>query len=342
MLRVGATDVFEREYTQKFRALAGQFGEFVMYERDRGARDIGLHLTRKLRSGGEQMSSALCWFQLKGITAASLTEESFRQNATVKIPLKVQHLQFWYLQPMPTYLVVYIQSVDTFLVLNIQQHIDARWGRSIMTLAAKETTVEVPRDSTLDEQAFYLILRESDVREWSKAIGQESRALRMCHRDFELIWHIGTALKREVKHRATIIDWQSKLRGEIHFEESPLIGEEDWRPLRNHWQSMLRATGAQGAYPYLEFYALDDDEDSWIWDDDEDSYVPDLTLANGDVIHGKDYAGEYFEYIVGVKLNRMGKRLMRSVENLLKIGLIEINEQMGEFISIAPWEGRSV
>ena len=46
-MRVGKSDAFEREYTQKFRLLAAEHGEFVHYERDRAARDIGLHLTRK-------------------------------------------------------------------------------------------------------------------------------------------------------------------------------------------------------------------------------------------------------------------------------------------------------
>ena len=51
MIIVGKTDAFERKYMGKFRHFAGQFGEFVNYENDRGARDIGLHLTHRLQSG---------------------------------------------------------------------------------------------------------------------------------------------------------------------------------------------------------------------------------------------------------------------------------------------------
>ena len=42
-MRVAANDDFEHVYMQKFRALAAPWGEFVAYERDRAARDIGLH-----------------------------------------------------------------------------------------------------------------------------------------------------------------------------------------------------------------------------------------------------------------------------------------------------------
>ena len=37
MARGGPEDVFERRYTAKFCALVAEFGEFVTYERDRGA-----------------------------------------------------------------------------------------------------------------------------------------------------------------------------------------------------------------------------------------------------------------------------------------------------------------
>ena len=108
--------------------------------------------------------------------------------------------------------------------------------------------------------------------------------------------------------------------------------------LRNHWQFGLSAPDVEGMYPYLELVAFEED-DRW---DDNDPSVPDLLLTNGDVVKGTDCSGEYFEYIVGARLNALGKQLFKSVKTLAKIGLIEINEGMGEFISIAPWDQRSV
>jgi hypothetical protein len=245
MLKIGATDAFEREYTQKFRDFAGQFDEFVAYERDRGARDIGLHLTHRLKSGAERMSSALCWFQLKGITKKKLSEDQLRKLGTISISLKVRHLQYWYLQPMPTYLALFIESTGTFWVLNLQQYVEKNWGRNILTLRQGETTVEVPRGSVLDAHAFQSILAKSDVREWTQALGDDSESIRLCRRDYDLIWHIGTASKRKVIHQLRIIDWQSKTRGEIHIEESPKDAQ-DWHVLRNHWQLGLSANDVEG------------------------------------------------------------------------------------------------
>jgi len=44
MVVVGQNDAFERRYMEKFRSFASKFGEFVKYEHDRGAQDIGIHL----------------------------------------------------------------------------------------------------------------------------------------------------------------------------------------------------------------------------------------------------------------------------------------------------------
>ncbi|SRR6266567_1013404 len=128
MLKIGATDVFEREYTQRFRLFAGQFGEFIAYERDRGAKDIGLHLTRRLRSGEERVSAGLCWFQLKGITKKKFSPEQFDVESVIKLSLKVSHLRYWYLQPMPTYLALFVECADVFLVLNLQKYVEDTWG----------------------------------------------------------------------------------------------------------------------------------------------------------------------------------------------------------------------
>jgi hypothetical protein len=67
MVVVGKTDQFEHLYMQKFRGFAARFGHFVAYERDIATRDIGLHLTEPLKSGGAKLTTCLCWFQMKGI-----------------------------------------------------------------------------------------------------------------------------------------------------------------------------------------------------------------------------------------------------------------------------------
>lgn len=228
MLKVGRTDVFERKYMQAFRQFAGGFGEFVSYERDRGARDIGLHLTRKMGSGGEQLTSALCWFQMKGLMAATLPKEAFKQPGHVSISLSVEHLKFWFMQPGPTYLVVYVESVDLFLVLNIQDYVAQKWGKSIFTVKQKTMSVEVPTSSVLDKQAFELILRKSDIQEWMKAIETSEESARLCRRDYDLIWHVGTAKERGKEHRIEFWDWQSKTRGQFKIQERASDETGDW------------------------------------------------------------------------------------------------------------------
>lgn len=338
MLKVGQTDVFERKYMQAFRKFASEFGEFVSYERDRGARDIGLHLTRKTELGDERLTSALCWFQMKGIMAGTLPKEDLEKSEHISIPLNVEHLRFWYLQPVPTYLVVYVESGDRFLVLNIQEYVVQKWGNEILTVDQQSITVPVSTKSLLDKQAFDLILRKSDMQEWTKALTATTESVQLCNRDYDLIWHFGTAKERAKEHRIEFWDWQSKTRGQFEIQERSLGDSGDWETLREHLQYMMNVSDLEGAYPYLELFALDS-EDGW---DEEENDGPPIKLENGDVVVGADAAGEYYLYIFGARLNALGEQLLNSVKLLEKLGLVTITEGKQEFVSVAPWHHRDI
>lgn len=343
MIVVGKTDQFERKYMERFRSFASDFGEFVNYEHDRGARDIGIHLTHKLKSGKERLSTAMCWFQMKGIMSSTLSNSEYMKLDKVPIQLKVEHLRYWYLQPMPTYLAIYIECEDIFLVTNVTEYVARSWGKDILKLGQATATVSVSKESLLDEQAFRLILQSSDFEEWKKALGTEDQDARLCHRDYDLIWHFGTAKERNVEHRLVFWDWQSKTRGQLYIEERAIEPNSDWVVLREHWQYMMNIFHLADAYPYLEFFANQDREEELSWDYDEDEYgVPSLTLPNGDMVSGEDAAGEYFYYEMGIRLNEVGEQMFEWVKDAEAIGLIEVTPGKSEMISVAPWHGRDV
>ena len=108
--------------------------------------------------------------------------------------------------------------------------------------------------------------------------------------------------------------------------------------LREHLQYMMSIDDLADAYPYLEFYALEDDD---FWDDDE-LEAPPLPLPNGDVVHGTDAAGEYFRYEFSIRLNEVGCEMLEWIHFLSDVGLVEIRENAQESLSVAPWHGRSV
>ena len=238
---------------------------------------------------------------------------------------------------MPTYLVVYVESVDKFLVLNVQKWVDDHYGRDILSVNQGTITVQLPCNSTLDKQALYLILRDNDLQSWEKALAIDKASIRLVHRDYDLIWHIGTAEQRRVTHGMKFIDWQSKTRGEMHITESSEDNAGSDRVIRNHWQFMLTVDDVGGVYPYLELFSFDDDEEGY-WDCEAGDYVP-LKLPNGDVVYGTNIMGEVIDYELGVRLNELGGRLFENVTFLMEAGLIEIDEDLSEFISIAPWQG---
>jgi hypothetical protein len=355
MVVVGKTDQFEHLYTQKFRNFVAEFGHFVEYERDIATRDIGLHLTEPLPSGGAKLSTCLCWFQLKGIMASTLPKSEAIEAERFNYRLKVEHLKFWYLQPMPTYLGLYIESLNRFFILNLQKFVEETWGRDIFSLNQDTTEVEVLAGSVLDASALRIILRESTIEAWSRALSADENDIRLCQRDYKMIWKIGTAANRKVEQRFEIYDWQSKTRGEVHIQERPK-GAKEWTVIRNHWQLGLKATDVEEMYPYLDFTPQDEgteraeeyDEDGYLmyspFGGYEDDYEPTLRLKNGLLAAGKDCAGEFHLYYILPELNELGRSLFCLIETLLKIKFIEIadSDEKGEFISIAPWHSRQV
>ena len=97
---------------------------------------------------------------------------------------------------MPTYLALYIESLDRFLILNLQKYIEKKWGRNILSLGQKTADVEVSAGSVLDSGALNIILRESTIDEWVKAMSADEGQIRLCQRDYNIIWRIGTTAVR--------------------------------------------------------------------------------------------------------------------------------------------------
>ena len=314
-MTIGLPDVFERMYMQKFRELAGQFGEFVEYERDRGARDIGLHLSHKMEDGSERLSSSLCWFQMKGLMSTTLSKEEFEGLEEVKIPLRVNHLQFWYLQPMPTYLALYVKSVDEFLVLNLQKFIQEEWENGVLSLKAETATVSVPCGSVLDKSAFKLILRNGDIEEWSRILQQRDKdQLYLFTRDYEVIYNLGIEEDQKIVHRMVYWDWQSKIRGQVFIQRRVGSEKPDWEDLREHWQSSLHISELESVFPYLEFLPdpdLDVPEDELEYYEEyliEDEHVSIHQFSNGTRVYGYNRSDEFIEYTMGIRLTRLDYR----------------------------------
>lgn len=343
MIVVGKTDVFERNYKNKFKVFAGQYGEIVNYEHDRGARDIGLHLTHKLQSGKERLSISLCWFQLKGIMETTLSDKDYTKASSIKLSIKISHLQYWYLQPMPTYLVVYIECADKFLILDVQNYVVRKWGKSILKLKEKTATIELSKKSILDNQAIQLLLTKSSLEEWRKVLETNERELNICLRDYNLIWHIATAEQRECEHWVEFMDWISKCRAQLYIKEKPLVNEAKIQVLREHWQFMMNIEDLESFYPYIQFTVPEDNEDIFWFDGDEDELEPpQVTLSNGDVGYGENCSGEYNLFRLGIELNEIGAQMFEWIKNLESIGLLEIKPGEEEVIDIAPWHRRDV
>jgi hypothetical protein len=76
--------------------------------------------------------------------------------------------------------------------------------------------------------------------------------------------------------------------------------------------------------------------------DDDREYRPTAKLKNGQIAAGEDYSGEFHLYYLIPELNELGRNLFELVKTLIDIKFIEIRDEGGEWMSIAPWHARQV
>jgi hypothetical protein len=337
-LSVGVNDAFERRYTANFRERAAPYGEFVEYEKDRAGRDIGIHFTRPVQGGGERVTGTLRWFQLKGVSSSVLSRERFQALQTLPLSLEVKHLRFWFALPDPTYLVVYIEAVDQFLVLDIQRYVVKHWGKGILSLRQATVTVHVDVASTLDDEAFQQMLARGDAEQWERLVGMSRDEARLAVRDAGLAERIRRVKKAGGWTRLTVTRWLTKMRGEALFESVSSTGRTE--VLRNHWEYLMDIDGIEKSLPHLSLSPGEPETHFFDLDEDDDS--DGIALSNGDVVRGTELAGEVIRYVFRVELNELGERIANWARELARAGVVNLNRDRSEFLSVAPWHKRNV
>lgn len=342
-MSISNNTAFERIYTSKFESLYSKYGEFVTYRRDLAKRDIGIHLVEKSYFQGEELSPCLCWFQLKGITGKRLPAKKYDSSDEVRISLKVDHLRFWYKQLMPTYLALYIESKDLFLVTNLKKYIQKNYGDKIFEIKTKTLSISVSSNSQLDEQAFNLILDEGKIEQWREFIDLESKEIHYCIRDFGLIYNLGDSNNNIKENILYLKDWISKTRTELEFCQ--LQENNTQCTIWRHIEFMLLRNKIEFRFPYLDFFALpenfyEEEDTNFYFEGPENEEI--LHLNRGDTILGINHSNEFVIFKIGYRFNEIGLKIYNSVTKLNKMNFISKEMFDNNGIDMAPWHFRDV
>jgi hypothetical protein len=343
-MKIAANEAFERRYIQKFRAVAAAYGEFVQYEKDRAARDLGLHFTQERDDGVFVVTPALAWFQLKGIRSTKLSKADYKAKKDLSIELETRHLRFWHLCPVNTYLVVYVECADEFFVINISKWINSKLGDGI--LADGRTTIKVnfSKENCLDDHAFSIIRNSEMVVSLKGRLAEDEQYASRFLRDARIIKEIADTSKNKRKIRARYIKWISKTRSEVYFE---MLIRDKWELFRSHWQFMMG--GIEGAFPYLRFFDIgphserDEEDDGWDNEYDE-SYSAEDVIVFGDgskAIGSGGWSMERSEILLGIELNELGKIWAATLRTLERADVLVVADSP-EFVSVAPWHARDL
>jgi len=175
MVGMGEHDEFENRYAPKFELMLSESGVIVNYRRDRAGVDTGLHLFARHDKvppkGGTQATwrptVSRVWFQLKGIHATTLSASDYQSANDVVLKIRIDHLKFWFAAPEPVYLVVYVESVDTFLGIDVQDLVERQWGQAFhasMRGREGQVRVRVPTSATMDAERISGLVKHRSMR----------------------------------------------------------------------------------------------------------------------------------------------------------------------------------
>ena len=169
MPKLGKHEAFEQKYRKKFEVLAEPYGIFVNYERDRAALDLGVHLTSPTDEGHRQVTDRRVWFQLKGKESDTLPEEVLGGLDAIPLDLVLDDVRLWYGSPEVVYLVVYVESVDSFYAEDIRDIVDRRRGAFIyspesLDSGQKTGRFHILRDARLDDSRWLEMARHRSMR----------------------------------------------------------------------------------------------------------------------------------------------------------------------------------
>lgn len=153
MLEVGESDELEAVYMASLKAQLAKYGLFINYEKDRAGLDLGLHLYRQSSDRKTHPSLTRVWMQAKSKHTSALSPEAYSAAESVTITLSLGHLLFWASAPEAVYLLVYIESADEFLAVEVGELVDTYGGvASHLQLASegqKTKTVHINKTHTL-------------------------------------------------------------------------------------------------------------------------------------------------------------------------------------------------
>ena len=166
--RLNPEEVFEDEYTDLFVRRFRRRGVAVKYERDRAARELGIHLTAP---GSLDLSDVRVWFQLKGLHRETFSAARLAQVTSVPVSLDVEGIKKWYAAPEAVYIVVYLEARDEFIGDDVRDLVDqefADWkgtfASKIDGLSQKTVTLHVSTESVFDEAMIRGLLRHKSMR----------------------------------------------------------------------------------------------------------------------------------------------------------------------------------
>ena len=101
--------------------------------------------------------------------SATLPLQAFEAAETVPVDVRLDHLRFWYASPEAIYLMLYVESADTFLAEDVRDIVDRQWGDAFFNPSTfqqgqVEVRIRLGTSAVLDEARIERMLSHQSMR----------------------------------------------------------------------------------------------------------------------------------------------------------------------------------
>lgn len=237
MTGMSENDALELRYKPRFDQIVGDVGAVsITHEFDFGI-DRGVQFMGPAAEGGRRPAThARIWFQLKGKLTRSVSPEQFAAAKVLPVQVSKAHLAFWYASAEPIYLALFVESVETFLFVDVRELVDERWGPNFFhELGADpegDITVHLSTNAVLDKDS----LRRLDGRRSMRIDGPSFRGQPLGHRfdplrsvfespDLEL-WE--QLIRELLSHHGFKVQEERRV-GDLTFLRGDLVQSMNWQ-----------------------------------------------------------------------------------------------------------------
>ena len=203
--------------------------------------------------------AALATFRLQSVVLGEDTHPARRlaQNRRIRLSFPMRYFRYWYLLPMRTYVLAYVQAFDVWFYADASALVDTSWGSRVFSVGNHSSSMEF--ENVVEASSLDAFARASTLDPVSGLTIGRPDVPSPGRTDYELMQAIATAWQRDCEVFAVFAPAAAPGMVQIQFEERSRGAGAACTILRVDALNRAQGLTFTALYPFLQFVPAADD-----------------------------------------------------------------------------------